>query len=68
MVLVPESQEDSQRYADYGLEATQLSQPVNTQASHYNSQVEPRRAYCESSGAIETLMIRGYTDSNKRST
>lgn len=51
-LLVPESQDDSQRYADYGLEATQLSQPVNTQASHWSSQAEPRRAYCELEGAV----------------
>ncbi len=44
---------NSQRYVDYGLEATQLSQPhfsqtQGTQGTAFvNSQVEPWRKYCE---------------------
>lgn len=38
----------SQRYVDYELEPTQMSQPVYSQASQFpNSQVEPRRKYCK---------------------
>lgn len=51
MAYVPESQDDDRyNYNDYGLEATQLSQPVkdSQQASQFpNSQIEPRRKYCE---------------------
>lgn len=53
MALVPESIEedalDRDSYEAYGLEATQLSQPLpDQQASQFaNSQVEPRRKYCE---------------------
>lgn len=50
MALVPESQDQDYNYADYGLEATQLSQPLRdtqTNTQPVNSQVEPRRKYCE---------------------
>jgi len=58
MAWVPDSlpEDESQQYADYGLEATQLSQPVYSQASQFpNSQVDPRRQYCELSKPLPQL-------------
>lgn len=62
MALVPESIDeheslDRDSYEAYGLEATQLSQPLpDQQASQFaNSQVEPRRKYCECSFHLSPL-------------
>lgn len=67
MALVPESLDDEpldrDSYEAYGLEATQLSQPLpDQQASQFaNSQVEPRRKYCECPLATGTPLCGSFS-------